>query len=177
MSRAFLKILQCLFFSFILVGCGFSPIHSEENSALKANLPYVDLEVVVGGIPLTATHIRVEQLFKQYFSQTVNPRAREGRSRYALKLTLSIQYTPLAIQQDSRVTRMNIGAAAEYTFSDMKTKKIISRKMRREGSFDATSASQYATFSAEQDAQERILRELAWDMAQEVAGLIKAKSK
>jgi hypothetical protein len=165
-----LRSTLLLWCSFVLAGCGFSPLYAKPDahgSALSSVLgredePDVSSEigkalasVEITGLPQT----RTAQELRMRLEDLLNPRGADYGMHYKLTLELEEDNTPSAIQQNREITRFNVVVSTRYALYDGDT-LLAKGVVRLNGSYDAVD-SQYATFIASQDTTHRIAQEVA----------------
>jgi len=85
----------------------------------------------------------------------------EGAARYRLIVTLSENREGLALRRDASVTRYNYVLRATFELRDAATDVVVDKGDARAIAAYNVVDSQFATLSAEQDAETRAARELA----------------
>lgn len=149
-------------FSFVIVACGFSPVHKDYGRGGGGTNE--QLAAIEFGSISAEEGRRVEQLFKTNLKRELNPKSIPISKKYSLDVNLIRTTQALGVKQDKEITRYNIIYVAKYTLRDINTKnKIKSGKSRIVGGYDAV-ASDFATYAAQKDVEQRIIGELARDL-------------
>ena len=149
------KLVLSLCVCLMVAACGFTPVYSTQNKKLTTNeLAAIRVEPIrsrEGAILVN----KLEQMLTQGdYSQP---------QKYKLTITLSRDRTAIAIERDRTISRFRLVLTAKYTLKDTSTGKVIdSGLLKREGGYDKVE-SDYATYVSEEDAINRIARELAED--------------
>ena len=106
--------------------------------------------------------ILVDQgLADQFLEKELNPQAINLPNRYEIDIILSRGIASLGVKKDKEVTRYNLIYTANYTLKNTASgKNEIAGKSKIVGGYDAVS-SDFGTYSAEKDAERRIMTELA----------------
>ena len=148
MSRIVLSILLLSF----IASCGFKPVYAKENSGAYYELQNIKIEPVQG---------RTGQVLTSKLHDLINPENKYSNSNYNLKIELKRERRDLGIQENLRITRYDVILTAKYALVDNATgQNIDSGVARIKSSFNRTE-SEFSTYVAEQDAEEKAAEELA----------------
>lgn len=153
-----LFIFHLFIFHILLTGCGFQPVHQQSSSITQS----VDVPVLNGS--------RSEQLFSTTLDELLNPKSQDGAKRYALDLNFKREETPAIIQQDRAITRYRITLVANYTLKEGDA-VITKGNSKLNTSYDDL-ASDFGSYSAQVDAEERAAKELAQIVYQRLQGFL-----
>ncbi len=151
-------LFMALFLCILLTSCGFTPLYSEQ-SAISVPVQAALAKVRVANIPAG----RDGQLLK---TELENLLIKQGEAKtHELRIDLSRQRQELNIQQDREVTRFSLTVDASLALVDISNGEVVWRdRSQIIGSFDAADTSDFATYAAEQDTNNRILKEMAQDI-------------
>ena len=126
------------------------------NAALHA----VDVPVLKGN--------RTEQIFSNTLADLLNPESTEAAKRYQLDLKFKYEEIPAVIQQDRKITRYRITLTANYSLKEGEA-EITKGTVKTRTSYDDLT-SEFGSYSAQVDAQERAAQELAQMVYQRLQG-------
>jgi len=140
-----------------LSACGFHPMYAESTTpgGLMKYYNQVLVEPIQGR---QGVHLR-NQLMDAF-----TPQGTPTAVSYRLSIRLEEQKEGLAIQQDTRITRYNYNLTAKYELKDATSGQVLDRGISRSIAPYNVVDSQFATLSAERDAQERAAREIGEDI-------------
>ena len=142
-------------------GCGFQPLYAERNNVQAAEeLAQVKINTIAE---------RNGQILHNYLLDRMNPRGRSGAPAYALDIQLTESKASIGIIKDNTATLAQLSSSAVYTLYDLKKKAALQTGRSRSFTSYNIVDSNFGTLSAEQDARERTLRELADDITTKVA--------
>lgn len=152
----FLSSVFCLLIS----GCGFQPAH--QQSAMREALQAVDVAVLKDS--------RTEQLFSNQLAELLNPNSQEAPKRYRLDLDFKREEVPAIIQQDRTITRYRVTLIVKYHLKEGDA-EITKGTATIRTSYDDL-ASDFGSYSAQVDAEERAAKELAQIVYQRLQGFL-----
>jgi LPS-assembly lipoprotein len=140
-----------------LAACGFQPIYGKRTTGADSVVPYViHINAIGGGRPGQELKVQLENL--------MNPLSENQSAEYHLSVALKEDLTPLVIERDRRISRYNLSYTAEYTLTEAGSgKKLHSGSSKITGSYDRVE-SDYATYAAQRDTANRVMREMAKDI-------------
>ena len=142
-----------------LGACGFHPLYATGSSGANEGMTQYYQQVLVEPIPgRQGVHLR-NQLMDNF-----TPGGTPSNAAYRLSIRLEEQKEGLAIQQDTRITRYNYNLTAKYELKDAVSGQILDKGISRSIAPYNVVDSQFATLSAERDAQERAAREVGEDI-------------
>lgn len=140
-----------------LSACGFHPLYATGSGG--AGMTQYFQQVLVEPIQgRQGVHLRNQLM------DTFTPGGTPTNAAYRLSIRLEEQKEGLAIQQDTRITRYNYNLTAKYELKDAVSGQILDRGISRSIAPYNVVDSQFATMSAERDAQERATREIGEDL-------------
>lgn len=138
----------------LLAGCGFQPLYGNRAQSRSTPAQFALIEVNdIDGRP--GHHLR------NYLIDRLSARGGNYKKLYRLEISLSDQKDGLAIREDEAVTRFNY-----RLISAIRLTRIADGQILYESSLRATAAfnvvdSEFATLSAERDAETRAARDLS----------------
>jgi LPS-assembly lipoprotein len=140
-----------------LSACGFRPLYATGSGGggMTQYFQQVLVEPIQGR---QGVHLRNQLM------DTFTPGGTPTNAAYRLSIRLEEQKEGLAIQQDTRITRYNYNLTAKYELKDAVSGQILDRGISRSIAPYNVVDSQFATMSAERDAQERAAREVGEDI-------------
>ncbi|MBI1210263.1 MAG: hypothetical protein GC190_02270 [Alphaproteobacteria bacterium] len=142
-----------------LGACGFHPLYATPSSGTTLGMTQYYQQVLVEPIQgRQGVHLR-NQLMDAF-----TPGGTPSNAAYRLSIRLEEQKEGLAIQQDTRITRYNYNLTAKYELKDAVSGRILDHGISRAIAPYNVVDSQFATLSAERDAQERAAREVGEDI-------------
>lgn len=135
--------------------CSVQPLYVKRSDA--ATSPVQDLSNVYI-VPLSD---RNGQILHNLLRDRLNPQGQPAKPTYLLRVIVSEETRELAIRRDETATRADLKILATYTLTQGKNDEIVLQgDVRTVASYNILE-SQFATYSAEQDARKRGLRELS----------------
>lgn len=146
----------------LLTACGFKPLYGENELAPKV---VEDLaSVYVEPIP-----DRIGQLVRNELSHRMTPLGAPAEAKYTLKVKLEEERDDVAIRQDESITRVNyrLTAVFELTALDAETVLLVGNAWSMTA-FDRVQ-SDFATIVAQEDAQERLAKDVAEEIRTRIA--------
>lgn len=141
-------------------GCGFRPLYGKrgESSAARNGLAQTKIHTVRAR---KAKDDRLGQVLHNNLLDRINPAGRPREPRYALTVKISVGREGTGIRITEEATRARLTVNATFTVSALATgKTLLDGRERSVNSYNILD-SQFATSSAEQDAAERAVREIA----------------
>lgn len=137
--------------------CGFHPLYATDTTPEGMTQYYsqVLVEPIQGR---QGVHLRNQLL------DAFTPGGTPTSAAYRLTIKLEDQKEGLAIQADTRITRYNYNLTAKYELKDSVSGKVLDKGIARAIAAYNVVDSQFATLSAERDAQERAAREVGEDI-------------
>lgn len=149
-ARPFIFALSFALLVFLLGGCGFAPLYTE-----KASVSHI---TTLSKITVEPSSSRIVQIVRNRLIEKMNPK---GEAEYELSLNASPRIANLAIERDSRVTRVNYRLTLNYRLVDIKTQKLIADGTTVASASYNKVASEFANKAAEQNAGRRTAQTVA----------------
>ena len=141
---------------FALAACGFTPIYGRGSAA----------EAIKGKIALGTVS---DRLSFEFYEQLENRLGRAEAPLFQLDVSLEVSSKGLAITQDNAVTRYNLTGEANFSLTRIASGAVVLEdKLRAFTAYSAT-ATAYATFISERDANRRLAVSLADQIALRIA--------
>ncbi|MGF1608631.1 MAG: LPS assembly lipoprotein LptE [Kiloniellales bacterium] len=148
--------LGLMFIAGGLAGCGFQPLYAKPDESASIG-PVNDLASVYV-MPLRD---RTGQIFHNYLRDRLNPRGLPGDPAYVLRIRLTETTEQLAIRSDETATRANLRLRASFSLSRRDNDQQLFEGVTNAITSYNILSSQFATYTSEQDARNRGLRELS----------------
>jgi len=140
-----------------LGACGFRPLYAVGTTPEGISTYFT--QVFVEPIPgRQGVHLR-NQLMDQ-----LTPEGTPSAAAYRLSIKLEDVKEGLAIQENTQITRYNYSLTAKYELRDSVSGEVLDHGTARAIAAYNVADSQFATQSAERDAQERAAREAGEDI-------------
>lgn len=152
-----------------LAACGFAPLHgrTESGFSTRAALPYVKIETI---------RDRNGQFLRNLLMDRFAPRGRKTPARWTLVVDINESTESLGVLRTSEATRANIWFNGSFTLRDAglsaDEREPFTGNLRSVSSFDLQ-RQEFGSISAEKDARERALRQLAEDITLRVSGYLR----
>lgn len=145
-----------------LTACGFQPLYGNRSAARSVPMQFAQIDVnqIEGR---TGHHLRNSLIDR------LSARGGHYKKQYRLDVALSESKDGLAIRADEAVTRFNYRLISNFRLT-----RIADQQILYESSLRATAAynvvdSEFATLSAERDAEERAARDLSSEILTRLA--------
>lgn len=140
-----------------LSACGFRPLYAVGTTPEGVNSYFG--QVFVEPIPgRQGVHLRNQLM------DALTPQGTPSAAAYRLTIKLEDVKEGLAIQENTQITRYNYSLIAKYELRDSVSGEVLDRGTARAIAAYNVVDSQFATQSAERDAQERAAREVGEDV-------------
>ena len=141
-----------------LGGCGFHPLYATGNT--PDGMPSYFSQVFVEPIPgRQGVHLRNQLM------DALTPEGTPASAAYRLAVKLEDLKEGLAIQTNTQITRYNYHLTAKYELRDTVSGEVLDKGTARAiAAYNVAPDSQFATQTAERDAQERAAREVGEDI-------------
>lgn len=154
-------------------GCGFQPVYKTGDSSGSS----AGLEAVRIGTVTADGFARHAQSLKAYLEDSFNPKNINVSKKYVLSVELKKGRRAQAVEQDREITRYNMEVYATYTLMSSEDEEPVNTGSSTiVSSFDVVE-SDFATFSAEEDALTRIMKEMSKDLRVRVATFLMNPNK
>ena len=156
MSR-FLGLVFSLAATMSLGGCGFRPLYAVGTTPEGVSSYFT--QVFVEPIPgRQGVHLRNQMM------DALTPEGTPSAAAYRLSIKLEDVKEGLAIKENTQITRYNYSLTAKYELRDSVSGEVLDHGTARAIAAYNVAISQFATQSAERDAQERAAREVGEDI-------------
>lgn len=148
-----IRFAAALLATLVLCACGFTPLYATHTASgpLSADLAAIRIEPIPD---------RLGQYVRNNLVDLLNGGFEPGAPAYRLAVRLSEDREGLAIERDTSITRYNYTLMAFYELRDAEGVIVESGKARAIAAYNVVE-SQFATLSAEKDAEMRAAREVA----------------
>lgn len=157
MSRV-LGVVFGLCAALALSGCGFRPLYATTGAGSEGMAEYFS-QVFVEPIPgRQGVHLRNQLM------DALTPAGTPSAAAYRLTIKMEDLKEGLAIKENTQITRYNYSLTAKYELRDSVSGEVLDRGTARAIAAYNVVDSQFATQSAERDAQERAAREVGEDI-------------
>lgn len=154
-----LSFVLCLL---ALTGCGFSPLYGQRGAA--GSVPNQ-----LGGIDIGAIEGRVGQQLRNHLIDRFSARGAARADPYRLEVSLTERKEGFLIRQDEAVTRYNYRLSGAFRLIRVKDQQLLFEDgVRTSVSYNVVQ-SEFATLSAERDAEARAARDLGDEIATRLA--------
>jgi len=138
-----------------LAGCGFQPLYAKPDNASIG--PVNDLASVYV-VPLRD---RAGQVFHNFLRDRLNPRGLPADPAYVLAIELTESTQEVAIRADETATRGNLLLRAKFVLTRRDNDQILFNGESNSITSYNILSSQFATYTSEEEARRRGLRELS----------------
>lgn len=158
-----------LVFGMAVAGCGFKPLYADRQSASSVPMQFAQIEIspIVGRSGLK---------LENYLIDRFSARGGHYRKAYRLDIALSDRKDGLAIQQDESITRFNYRLLSTVRLVRSEDQQIMFEQALRATSAYNVVKSEFATLSAERDAEDRAARDLANEIITRLAIYFKRRA-
>jgi LPS-assembly lipoprotein len=157
MGKRWLAVSAMAIAALTLGGCGFRPLYATESTpagiAVYFNEIYV--EEIAG---------RTGLVLRNQLMDAFTPGGTPKASAYRLEIVLEDKREGLAIQENTDITRYNFTLTAKFSLRDATNSQVIHTGSSRAIAGYNVVNSQFATMTAQRDAEERAARELGEDI-------------
>jgi LPS-assembly lipoprotein len=158
-----------IFLCIILTACGFYPLYSTKGSA--------NIIADFSSIYISPSRDRIGQMLSNELKHLLNPLREPIKPKYRLTTMLSKSINSLAIKKTALATRSNLTVTSQHTLIDSGSSIILSTGVNKITVSYNIFSSDYATLSAEKDAKERAIKELAQDIRLQIGAYFKAQNQ
>jgi LPS-assembly lipoprotein len=141
--------------AFALSGCGLHPLYGKTNAEVVPELQSIKIASIAD---------RIGQELRNLLYTQLTPGGEPAQPKYRLDTTLRESVHSQAIQQNEVATRTNLGITAHYSLIEIGTGRVLTKYVSSATvSYDIVQ-SEFATLSAQKDAERRALREIGDEM-------------
>jgi len=146
----------------LLAACGFHPLYGRpaSDADVAPQLAQIFIEPIAD---------RIGQVLHNQLRDRLTPRGVPREARYRLNVALDFARSPVALQKDQSVTRVNLTVRANYVLSDAQSGSTVSSGTTRSVAAFNVVRSDFATLSAERDAERRAVRDLGDEISTRLA--------
>jgi LPS-assembly lipoprotein len=152
-----------------LGACGFHPLYGEAPAGPE--------EPQLASIRVLSIPNRMGQQLALTLRESFNPRGEDAKQLYVLSTLLTQSRVDLGIQRDATSTRGRTDAYATITLTEIKSNKVIYTGRLQSTSYFNILQDGYAAQVAEDDARERMVRDLAVEIQTRLALVLRAQKK
>lgn len=147
--REFLLLAGCA----LLAGCGFQPLYGQRQQSASVPMQFavIDVNRIEG---------RAGQHLRNYLIDRFSSRGGRFRKAYRLDIALSDTKDGLAIREDETVTRFNYRLFGKVRLIRLSDQQVLYEDALRVTSAFNVVKSEFATLSAERDAEQRAARDM-----------------
>lgn len=146
----------------MISACGFQPLYSQNGSS-----PAVQAELSAILVDVRRTDSRAERLEQLVYSSlldTLTPLGVSDNPAWRLKIALEQTSKGVGFEEDDSATRFNFQIFSEWRLIDTATGEAVFSSSSRSIAAYNVVTSQFATLTAEKDAEERAAVDLANDI-------------
>ena len=158
-----------MFLCIIVSACGFQPLYSTKGSA--------NIIAEFSNISVSTSKDRIGQMLSNELKHLLNPLRKPIKPKYRLVTVLSKSVNSLAIKKTALATRSNLTVTSRHTLVDKGSSIILSAGINTITVSYNIFSSDYATLSAEKDAKERAIKELAQDIRLQIGAYFKTQNQ
>ena len=156
-----------------LSDCGFRPMYAQhERGAAGA-----DVGSNLQNIFIPAMRGRVERLVYNNLRDRLNPLGVPKRPRYRLDYVVTVVKRPVAFAKDETATRLNVRVSVTFSLKNRNDNAVAFASSARALAAYNVLRSQYATFAAAQDAEDRAVREVSDEIRLRLAAYFSAAAR
>lgn len=147
-----IRALAVLIVSATLAGCGFTPLYGDNSVSggpgVRAELAHVAIR------PLPD---RQGMRLRQVLREQLQPRGLEGQAQFDLDIALTTRVEELGVRRDATASRANFILSASFNLNEG-GQRVFGDRVQSTVSYNILD-DQYATVTAQADAEERAIRE------------------
>ena len=151
-----------------LAACGFRPLYGGASGATR--------RLELSQIAVSPIESKLGTDLRNELIDRLTPSGEPGFPQYRLDLTLHEYREGLGIQPDASVTRWNYELTASYQLLDLGTGKVITKGTASSIAAYSVVNSQFATLSAEEDAERRTAIDLGDELELRLALFFEQRS-
>lgn len=148
--------------SLMIMGCGFQPLYSQNgrSPAVEAELSAILVDVQ----KTDSRSDRLEQLVYSSLLDALTPVSVSPNPAWRLEIALEQTSKGVGFEVDDSATRFNLQIFGEWRLIDTATQAVVFSSSSRSIAAYNVVTSQFATLTAEKDAEERAAVDLANDI-------------
>ena len=153
---------------FALTACGFQPMYASQAQPGSGQIsPEVRNSVAIAPIPE-----RIGQQLHNALRDQLNPRGQPRDPAYRLRVQVNSVSEPSTLRSDGTATRRNFRLSASWQLEDYDTsQRLFASSATGSSSYNVVDQP-YATVTAFRDAQQRIVDQVARDIAARVGAAL-----
>ncbi len=153
------KLTGAFLIAVSLAACGFTPLYGvHEGTTSRTENELAAIQV----LPVRDDRLGYD-VYNALFER-LSPNGEPASPDYTLRVRLAEDREGVAIDRDDSITRFNYRLNATYTLSDVRTGNVIHQGQSRSIASYNVVDNQFATLSAQRDAEERAAVELSEDI-------------
>lgn len=141
----------------LISACGFQPLYSQSGAG-----PAVQAELAA--IAVDVKDSRLERLVYSSLLDELTPLGAPAVPAYHLEVSLEAIRTGVGFEEDDSVTRFNFQLIGTWRLIDADSRKVLFQSASRSIAAYNVVTSQFATLTAEKDAEERAAVDLSRDI-------------
>ena len=154
-----MSALRHIFYAFLILGllegCGFRPMYGGQDTA--ANLQGAFASVSIAEIPN-----RVGQVVRNHLLDQINPHGGPAVPDFILSVNLIEEREGYGFGTDESINRESLTLEGDFRLIDQSTGKVVYEDIVRSTQAYDVVQSDFANFSAQQDAQMRTAEQVAF---------------
>ncbi len=159
--RAFIFVLAANFIS----SCGFEPLYGHRGAVSASNQ--------LAAVRIKPIKDRLGQDLHNHLLDLFNPHGRPAQPKYYLEVQLDTSSSNVAVSKEALATRVNFELNSKFRLIDSQTGKPVYQGADRVIAGYNLLSSNFATKSAEVDAQVRTVRQTAFNIQTQIASYFK----
>lgn len=159
------RVLTFLLALNLPAGCGFEPLYGHRGAVNASN--------ELASIRIKPIKDRIGQQLHNHLLDLMNPHGRPARPIYVLEVSLKSANTNVAVSKEALATRVNFNLSAQFRLLDAQSGKILYSGNDLVVTGYNVLASNFATKTAENDAQARAARQAALNIQAQIASYLK----
>ncbi|OEJ64121.1 LPS assembly lipoprotein LptE [Magnetovibrio blakemorei] len=145
-----------------LSACGYRPLYGQNSVSTQS-------QADLASIYITPIDNRAGQMLRSALSHRLMPKATNVKKLFKLNVTIEESITELAVERDASATRGNLTLTAKYSLERAANGQTMTSGSTKTVSSYNILTSDFATFSAENDARSRAIDDLAETMRMRLA--------
>jgi LPS-assembly lipoprotein len=145
-----------------LSGCGFRPLYGQRSAGNSVPSQFSRIEV-------SRIEGRAGNHLSNYLIDQFSARGGNNKKEYRLDIALNESKYGLAIREDESVTRFNLHLVGSVRLTRLQDQKILFEESVRTISAYNVVQSEFATLSAERDAEDRAARDMGREISTRLA--------
>lgn len=152
----------------VVSGCGFKPLYGNKDG--------VSASSQLAAIRIKPIKDRIGQDLHNHLLDLFNPHGRPAHPKYYLEIQLKSGSSNVAVSKEALATRVNYQLSSFFRLVDSQTGKLIYKGSDQVVSGYNILSSNFATKTAEIDAQKRSVRQAAFNIQTQIASYFKTNS-